>query len=514
MKINIGYFLTRSANKYPNKTALVIQDQRFSFSHLNTRANKLAHALMNLGGKKGDKFAVLMFNCHQFVEAYYAVMKIGGVLVSLNGRLIGDELQYIINHSDAGFLIFGQDFIQTVDSIRAAIPNADKFITVGQNIPEWSSGYEEILEKGSEKEPDIDIDEYDDACILYTSGTTGRPKGALTTHRNIFLNAVNQIVDWDLKPDDIDLLPIPLFHAGGLGFIPRLGLLGNTIVLMESFEPRTFMELIQQEKITRTGIIPTMAKMVFDLPDFDIFDTSSIRSLLTGTMLLPTALRKLITKKFPNAGLYDTYGQTEATSTISVQKPKDGFRKIGSVGKPFFLTEVMIVDEKDREVPRGEVGEIIMKSPTIMKGYYKDPEATEQAIKGGWLYTGDMGKMDEEGYIYIVDRKKDMIISGGINIYSKEIEDVLYSHTKVAETAVIGVPDEKWGENVMAVIVPRGEESMTESEVVEFCKEKLASYKKPKFVAFIKQMPKNRLGKILKTELRGKYGGPLNKENA
>jgi acyl-CoA synthetase (AMP-forming)/AMP-acid ligase II len=344
--------------------------------------------------------------------------------------------------------------------------------------------------------------------MLYTSGTTGKPKGAVLTHGNVLWNLVNTLLAREDKEGEIALVTGPLYHAAALNnhFLIRLAL-GGASVLMKHFEPRKFMELIEREKVNVISGAPAMFHLLLNLPDVEKYDTRSITRCTLGASTLPDETKKKIMKLFPNTGgIYDVYGATEVSPTLTVLKAADSFRKTACVGPAVPFLEVKIVDPQDREVPRGETGEIICRGPNVMKGYYKDPQGTAEALKGGWLHTGDIGRMDEEGFVYIVDRKKDLVISGGENIYPREIEELLYSHPKIREAAVVGAPDPLWGETVKAFVVLKTGESLTEEEVIEYCKAHLASYKKPKRVEFIDLLPRNPSGKVLKNVLRGRQG--------
>jgi len=504
--LTVNAYLQRAAMKYPQKRAIVVEDRSCTFAELYQRSQMLANGLWKLGLNKGDKVALLMFNRMEFPEVYFGVLRSGGILVTLNGRLKGQELAYMIQHSETRFLIFEENFLAEVEKIKPQISRIKDFIVVGEAIPPGFVSYHDLLVGSPFTAPEIQVGDDDEACILYTSGTTGVPKGAVVTHKNIFTNAINHIVDWDVRFEDVEFYPIPLFHAGGLAALPRTVIRGNTLVLMKSFDPGRFMEIIAREKATRTGLVPTMCIFILGLPHLDPHQARSLRLMVIGASILPKETKKKMMEIFPWVGIYETYGQTEATSSIACLKPEDALRKPASIGKAFFLNEIRLVDEKNQEVLPGEVGEIVVRGPNVMKGYYRDPQATAEVLKGGWLHTGDLARQDEDGYLYLVDRKKDLIVSGGINIYPREIEEVLYAHPKILEAAVIGVADPIWGEAVKAVVVLKPGEEMEEKEVIDFCQERLASFKKPRSVVFVSSLPKNPSGKILKSELRQKYG--------
>jgi fatty-acyl-CoA synthase len=504
--MNVGSLLAMAANKFPGRTALIQDDRRFTYSQFNQRSNRMAHTLLRFGLRKGDRVATLLLNSHELVEIFLGGAKAGGVFTPINFRLAAEEVLYLVNHSDARFFAFGEDFFPLVETIRTRLTKVEKFIWVRNSPFSSAFEYETLLGESRDEEPDIPVEENDECQMLYTSGTTGRPKGAVLTHGNVLWNLVNTLLAREDKEGEIALITGPLYHAAALNnhFLIRLALAGAS-VLMKHFEPRRFMEIIQKEKVNVISGAPAMFHLLLNLPDVEKYDTRSITRCTLGASTLADETKKRIMKLFPNAGgIYDVYGATEVSPTLTVLKAADSFRKTACVGPAVAFLEVKIVDPRDREVPRGETGEIICRGPNVMKGYYKDAEGTAEALKGGWLHTGDIGRMDEEGFLYIVDRKKDMIISGGENIYPREIEEVLYSHPKIREAAVVGAPDPLWGESVKAFVVLKSDETMTEGEVIDYCKAHLASYKKPKQVEFIAALPRNPSGKVLKNLLRGR----------
>jgi acyl-CoA synthetase (AMP-forming)/AMP-acid ligase II len=504
IQVTVPYLLERAAFKNPDREAIVSETGRWTYAQWEENANKRARALSRQGIRKGDHVATIFLNGNEVMETYLALMKLGAVGVPLNVRLAPPELHYIIDHCDASALILASEFENAIREIKPKLSRVRRYLVSGAKSQKEMVSLEEACSGESGEPFQSDISEHDIAVILYTAGTTGRPKGVLLSHRNLIWASINVAHDVDLESDYRVLLVFPLYHAAAyLLFVSDL-FVGCTNVTMRTFEPKRVMELIQEERINRMTFPPTVWNFILQLPNLDRYDTSSVRSLSTGAEAMPLETKKRLLELFPNAKLGETLGMTESAATITTLKPRDVLRKMASVGKPFVNVEVRLVDDADRDVPQGEVGEILARGPNIMEGYYRDPEATAKTLQGGWLHTGDLGRLDEEGFLYVVDRKKDMIITGGENVFPREIEEVLYRHPKVLEAAVIGLPDPQWGEKIHAVVVLKEGQEMTETEVIDYCKENLASFKKPKSVDFVNQLPRSSAGKVLKRILKEK----------
>lgn len=514
-RLLVGETIARNARRFPDKEALIYGDVRLTYSEFNSRINRLSHAFMNLGIKKGSHVAILSFNCHQFLESYYALAKIGAVAVPVNFRLHPEEITYIVDNSDAEAFLMGDAFVETVKGIRKNLPKVKHYISITEKPLEGMLHYEDLISRFPDNEPFVLVEEEDPAFIMYTAGTTGKPKGAVITHKNeiVMWMLVGPLIYAEVNEPTAEILkyrccsPPPVFHLAAFGFCQFCFFNGLTVILpKEVFDPAEIMTLIQKEKVNAILMIPVMATFLMMLPDLDKYDASSLKVWVSGAAILPTETRRQIKRHFPNVKIFDIFGQTEMSPVVSCLPPSESEGHETSVGKLIPGIEMRVVDDNDKDVPLGAVGEAVYRGPTVMKEYYKNPEATAEAMRGGWFHGGDLVRQDAEGYIYVVDRKKDMIISGGENIYPAEIEEVLYRHPKILECAVIGVYDPEWGESVKACVVLKPGETLTEQEVIEYCKQHLASYKKPKSVDFLDSLPRSATGKVLKRVLREKYG--------
>ncbi len=512
-RLLLGELIARNARKFPDKEAVIFGDTRLTYREFGARINRLAHAFMDMGIGRGEKVAILSFNCNQYLECYFALGKIGAVAVPLNFRLHPDELKFITNNADALAMVVGEQFVEIARGLKQDLPKVRRYISLTPEPVEGMLHFESMLRQYPDEEPLVPVEEDDPAFIMYTAGTTGRPKGAVLTHKNQVMMWALAVMEVASEPNIGDMYqfrvcsPPPIFHLASFGYVEAHLLIGATVVLpTQVFDGAEILQIIEREKIDSILLVPAMASFLLLHPDLHKYDTSSLKVWITGAAVLPTATRKAIGEHFPNVNLFDCFGQTESSAIVSILRPSDARRKAACVGKALPFIQIRVVDDQDRDVPVGEVGEAIYQGPTIMKEYYNNPEGTAQAMRGGWFHSGDMVRQDEEGYIYVVDRKTDMIVSGAENIYPAEVEEVLYKHPKIAEAAVIGVHDDAWGEAVKAIVVPKPGVELTEEEVIEFCKDHLASYKKPKSVDFIDALPRNPAMKVLKTVLREKYG--------
>jgi len=499
-------YVEKNAKLFPNKTALVFGDRRINFTELKERVYRLSNGLLELGVKKGDRVAIIQDNCFEYPEMYYGISKIGAIITPLNYRFIGRELAFLLNDSEANTLIIGKDFVETMRPFQPELTFIKNYICIGDK-PEGMINYDELLDRSSTQKPEVKVDPEDVSALLYTGGTTGRPKGVVLTHRNWTTTAITQIVELGLSYGDTDLIVTPLFHVGSSWPLFYNFTLGNTQVVLKRVDAEDILRTVEKERVTIALWIVPVIRLLINNPDLvKKYDVSSLRLIVTGGAPISVPELKRFIELF-NVEVSQGSGQTETgkTSENRVNRFLDDPEKAGSVGREAFNVEMRVVDDKDNDVPLGSVGEMIIRSEGVMKEYWKMPEETAEALRGGWHHTGDLVKIDKDRFVTYVDRKKDMIITGGENVYSKEVEDVIYEHKAVAEAAVIGVPDEKWGELIKALVVLKKGERATEQEIIAHCKERLTGFKCPKSVEFYDSFPKTGLGKIAKNVLREKY---------
>lgn len=514
--MNVKGLIDRAVKEFPERTALVLDDQRLTFSGLDRRVNRLANGLRGLGLQKGDRVGMLMKNSCEFVETDFALAKTGMVRVPLNSRLLGRDHAYMLNDSGAAALIFGEEFCETVAAIRPDLETVKRFICItrgGACIPvEDAIPYATLLAQGTTDNPPGEIGAADLHTLFYTSGTTGKPKGVMLSQKSWANVAINLLIDYGpFTREDVLLNTQPLSHGAGFFVLPFF-MRGATNVLIPEFNPGRVFETIESERVTVLKLVPAMIYQLLESPDKDQYDLSSLHSIIYGGS--PIVVPRLVDAiGFFGKKFVQLYGQAEAPMCITVLSKEDHIvqgapeevKRLGSAGKSCANVEVKIVDDDSNEVPPGEIGEVIVRGYHLMDGYWNRPQETAETIRDGWIHTGDLGYMDEKGFVFLVDRKKDMIISGGFNIYPKEVEDVIVTHPGVQEVAVIGVPDDKWGEAVKAVVVPRPGVGLNPQDIIDHCRQHIARMKCPKTVDVVDELPRNPYGKVLKTELRAPY---------
>jgi acyl-CoA synthetase (AMP-forming)/AMP-acid ligase II len=510
----VGDMLIGNAHKFPSKAAVVFRDQSITYGTLNERVNALSNELLRLGLKKGDRLGVLVHNGPRFVELYFTAAKTGAIFCPYNNHAKEAELRDLITYSSPRFLFFEEDFGGMVDGLRKDVGSVEHYINLqGKGVP-FAGGYEEMIAAGDRREPGIPVHEDDVMSIFFTSGTTGKPKGAMRTHRHVMANVIAGLIEFKIGYNERILVVFPMYHVSYEDNIGRSFFLPNTMVIRREggFDADEVLELIARERITFCHLVPTMVNSFLQSPNITAYDLSALRTIFYAGSPMPVSLLRKAMKVF-NVGFFQGYGMTEAGPHVTLLRPADhvvegspaDLERLGSVGTPVVGIEVKVVREDGGEASTGEVGEIVCRGEATIKSYWQLPDQSAEKVEGGWLHTGDVGRVNDDGYVYLVDRKHDMIITGGINVYPKEVEEVLYQHPSVLEAAVIGAPDEHWGEIVKAVVVRREGASVSEKELIKFCGDRLAGYKKPRSVEFWDELPKNQTGKIFKRAIKDVY---------
>ena len=510
MDNNIGSWLTKRAFLMPNREAYVDGDgdERLTFGQLNARCNQTANAFLAAGITNGERVGLLLMNCAEFVEAYFALAKIGAVVVPLNWRLVADELEFILKDSGTTRLIFDDDFVDTVADLRARGDKTDieqwLQVTRGETAY-FAQSYTAFRDAAQAVEPPIGGRDDDMLYIMYTSGTTGLPKGVVHTHNTCVWACITIAATTYFEDGDRFLSPLPMFHVGALTPLTMCIYRGVTSVVMRAFDPVRAWEIVHKERVTVGLAVPAMLNFMLQVPNLDRFDFLRWRWCMSGAAPVPEALIEAYEKI--GLEIHQVYGLTESCGPAALIDAENALKRIGSTGKAFYHTDVRIVDAEGRDCPADEPGEVLVAGPHIMREYWNRPEATAETLVDGWLHTGDVARMDADGFIYIEDRIKDMIISGGENVYPAEIEKVLQTHPGISEAGVIGQPSERWGESPFVVAV-KSDPALTQAELLEFCHGRLAGYKQPKGAAFVEVLPRNPSGKILKRLLRDQFPGP------
>ncbi|WP_301110010.1 class I adenylate-forming enzyme family protein [Sporosarcina sp.] len=501
--MDIGQSLSRNARRIPEKTAIIYEDRTYTYQQLNQEVNQLAHGLIQQGVKSGDKVALMMKNSDKFVIVYYAILKAGAIAVPVNFRLTVNEVSYILDNSDASVVLCDEEYASLINEATLQNKKLHLKVTAGVQALSGQITYRELLHE-NRGNPDVSVDESDDAEILYTSGTTGYPKGALFDHHRVLHVAFNTSMILKISSDDVLLHAAPLFHSAQLNLFMVPGIyLGCTQIIHQNFEPQKVLQAIEHHKISFFFGVPTMYNFLLQVPDKNNYDLTSVTRCGYGAAPMPVALLEQAMALFSTDQFYNMCGQTEGgPGAGAFLLPEQHKTKIGAGGKASLNTELRVVDEHGNDIAPGGVGEFIIQSEMVMKGYYNKPEETAKTLQNGWLYTGDLATIDEDGFITLVDRKKDMIVSGGENVYSTEVEQALYRHPQLLDLTVVGLPDPVWGEKVVAIIVPKPNETLDYAELKSFCKGHLADYKVP--VEFIEEtvIPRNASGKVLKYRIR------------
>jgi acyl-CoA synthetase (AMP-forming)/AMP-acid ligase II len=516
--MNTAEFLQISAMVVPDRTALVAGDKRVTFMEMADRVNRLANWLQSIGAGPDKPVGAMSTNGIEYIQTYYAAAKIGATFVPLNYRAKTEELTYMINTSDIHVLFVGERYLDLVDKLRPTLTGVQHFACYerpADSMPHFGG----ILAAADADEPFVEVDESRPTVLIYTSGTTSQPKGVALSYLNLSVYVINTMAPADPdSPAEVTLLSVPIFHVAGVTPIMQSVWGGRTLVVLPQFDPKLWLEAVQKERVTHSFVVPTMLKRIMEHPDFHNYDLSSLKLIAYGAAPMPYEVVSRAVDVF-SCGLMNVYGQTESTSTMTTLGPDDHqipkeegperekkLHRLRSVGRGMDDIVIAIMDERNQLLDAGNEGEICVMGPRIMSEYHKQKEATAAAIHDGWLHSGDVGYLDDEGYLFITGRKKDLIIRGGENISTAEIEATLDEHPQVDESAVIGVPDVEWGEVIKAIIVPVPGETPDPAALTQYVKERLASYKTPAYYAFVEELPRNPMGKVLKTELRKRHG--------
>ncbi len=508
----MGDVVRLNAKRYPDNTAILTEGEKLTYRELNTRCNQVANGLLAYGVRPGDRVAVFALNCLDYIAVVYAILKCGAICVPANFRYKRDELVYVINNSVPKILFHDGDLAMTVASASDQFISPTQLVAINGEAVQGGRTMAALMEGQPVDQPSVDVDPASAAFIMYTSGTTGFPKGVLFSHHAYLQVAAGLVYEGDVRHDDVMLCTLPLFHNGGINamVLPALLVGGSCYIHKGSFEPDVILGIVQKYRVTVTMWVPTMLARLVSGQAVHKYDCSSLKKIWYGSSAIsPTTLNA--SREVFKANFYQWYGQTE-TGMVSILRPEDHEERSQFTGREIYNAEIRVVDEHMNDTPIGEVGEIITVQKGLgMIGYYNMPQATEKAIRDGWIHTEDLARVEDGGYFTIVDRLRDMIISGAENIYPKEVEDIIAAHPGVLEVAVFGIPDDMWGEVVCASVVPKQGVQLDEKEIIEFCASRMAGFKKPKRVEFRGELPKNAAGKVTKNPLREPYWAGRNK---
>ncbi|QKY71555.1 long-chain-fatty-acid--CoA ligase [Lentibacillus sp. CBA3610] len=509
----LGDLLARTRDRMPEKFAFVYDGQRLNYAELDDLVNQTARAFLKDGMKKGDMVTVMSRNSLDFVVVNFALARMGAVMIPINYMLSGEDVQYILEHAEVSAFIASEEYASVLDESAGNLDIRQRYLmdtlgTFDGVLAEWVS-LSDAREGQASDLVDVATSDDDLAHVLYTSGTESRPKGVMLSHKSLISEYVSCIVDGKMAAEDVLVHALPFYHSAQLHvFLGPSVYVGASGIILGGASPEVILKTIEEEGATQLFAPPTVWIALLRNPDFDKRDLSTLRKCYYGAAIMPREILKELAERLPNAQFWNFYGQTEVAPLATALQPEDQLRKLGSAGVPTLNVQTKIMDDAGNEVQRGEVGEIVHRTPHTMKGYLHDPEKTAEVFKNGWFHSGDLGVMDEEGYVTIIDRKKDMINTGGVNVSSREVEETIYQMDAVSEVAVIGIPDAYWIEAVTAVIVRKDGAELTEKTVIEFCRERLSNFKVPKYVEFSNELPKNPSGKVLKRSLRDQYENP------
>ena len=518
--MNTSEFLAISNAITPDRAAIVFEGKRTTFEELQNRVNRLANALRELGAGPGDRIGIVEVNTAAVVETYFASAKADGVFVPLNFRARADEMAFMIQDSAPKVLLAGGRYLDLIDSIADDLDSVEHYVSLDGEREGWLS-YEGLINSADDEEMWPTHAEDDLSVILFTSGTTSFPKGVMLSHNSFASYILSHVTPADPEVEESNILTVPLYHIAGMQAMISAIYGGRTLAIQRQFEPSDWMRIVEEERVDRAMMVPTMLKMLMDHDEFHSHDLSSLRVITYGAAPMPVEVIRRAIVEFPNAQFINAFGQTETAATITMLPPDDHvltgdeeeverkLKRLTSIGKPLDDVEVRIVDEDAHDTPVGEVGEIVARGQRLMKGYWGQESQTAETIKDGWLYTGDLGYWDDDGYIFLAGRARDFIKRGGEMISPEEVEQVLHSHPAIEEAAIIGVEDLDWGERVRAIVVAAEGQSVDEADVIEYCRQRLASFKKPESVVVVNELPRNPMGKVLKRVLKEEYSQPV-----
>jgi len=504
--MNLTRLAEQNVKNFGEYTAFIFDGREYTNTEMEKASYRFGHALKSIGVERSDRVIVHMPNCPEVLTGYQSILKVGGIILPVLFLLGPEELAYIAEDSGATTIITSPELLPKVRDAQAQVPSLEKIIIVGGGEQEGTYSYRAMVEAHDGRIRTVETDDDETAVIIYTSGTTGKPKGVCLTHANLYANVVSACKATDTTRAEIGLGALPMAHIFGIITMNAGLIFGIKGVMMRWFTADDALRLIEEFNVTTFAGVPTMFTYLLECPEAEKYDTSSLVKCTCAGAPMPEELLVAFEEKF-DCRIFEGYGLTETAAAVTLCRP-DEPRRPGSAGRPIEGAEVQIFDAEDRPLPPGEPGEIVVRGPIVMKGYYNRPEETEHALQGGWLHTGDIGHLDQDGYLYITERKKDMIIRGGLNIYPREIEEVLHEHPDVSEAAVVGVNEARMGEQVWAFIVPHSTETLSEDRensaeaIISFCRERLAKYKVPKRVELRPYLPKNPIGKVLKKDLR------------
>jgi fatty-acyl-CoA synthase len=511
---NLADFVKRSAQIFPNDVSMVCGDRELTYSELNDQVNQAANAFLDLGIERGDRVSIISHGCIEYLVLWFGLMKIGAIMNPINVLLKGGEVEYILNHAEPKFVVVEDALTPNVDEVSDKLSSVEGYLYInitGCEVSERWRNVQEILDGGySNEEPLVQAGDYDPATLIYTSGTEAKPKGVLGTHWNHYVTTMHLVADLGIGKEDVLLLVAPLYHIAGIALCFTSIYMGGKLVINTFPDPMNIMEYTKNQKVTVWTFPPSTLAVIPRLPGFSRDIVESVTKILAFGSALPKAIAETWQEILPDVTMINYYGQTESGPEGTCSLGDDIIAHPGSIGKPHRTIEIKIFNDQDQEVPVGEVGEIVMRGPSIMAGYYKDEKKTRETLRNGWLHTADLAKKDEDGFYHFVDRKKDIIITGGENVSTLEVEQYLMSHDKVMEAAVIGLPHPRWGEAVVALVVPMTNETVTEDEIIAYCKSQMAGFKVPKQVFLVDEIPRNPSGKTIKSQLRQQFKDQLN----